>query len=483
MSTLTKHPKGSLKELWAISFPLMVSALAVLLMVFIDRLFLAFYSIGTFNACVKASNAAWVLIGGLGMITAMSEVFVAQYNGAGLYHKIGAAVWQMIWLALFSFLIFLPLALWLAPFIFSTGPYVHMEKTYFFYVMIFGPAYPLLTALTGFFVGQGKTKLIISIAVLGNVINFFLDWILIFGIKGLVPEMGIKGAAIATSVGSFIQSAILAYIFMKKSNQKTFGTNKMAFQFPLFKECFRIGFPQGLFYSLEILGWAVFLFMMASLGERFITISAFCQTVILLLSFFFDGLSRGVTAIAGNLIGEKKQNLISKLLKSSLKLQVLFSFFTATFLIFKPELLLNLTASFSSSSEMPIVFDAALKACLFCVFFFLFLEGTRWVFSGILTAAGDTWFLLVSGSLSVWIFLLLPIYLIVVKYQQAVQVAWMITVFYSFFLCVIYFMRFRTGKWKKLDLAEKDVLEEKEDTTAAEETIPLNDERNEKEDN
>ncbi len=458
MSTLTKYPKGSFKELWSISFPLMMSAFAVLLMVFVDRMFLALYSVPAFNACAKASNACWVLIGGLGMVTAMSEVFVAQYNGAKLYTKIGSAVWQMIWLALCSFLVFIPLALWAAPWIFSSGPYVHLERTYFFYFMFFGSAYPLLTALTGFFVGQGKTKLIIKIAITGNLINIFLDWLLIFGIKGIIPEMGIKGAAIATSIGSFIQSAILAYIFMKKSNQKIFGTNEMAFKPKLFKECFKIGFPQGLFYALEMLGWAIFLFIMDKMGEKFITISAFCQTIILLLTFFLDGLSRGVTAIAGNLIGEKKQNLIKKLLMSSLKLQVLFSLLTAIFLIFKPEIILKLTSYFQATPKTSlIIFDSTLKTCLFCVFFFLFLEGTRWIFSGILTAAGDTWFLLLSGSLSVWIFLLFPTYLVIVKYKQTVEIAWIITVFYSLALCIAYFLRFKTGKWKKLDLAKNEM--------------------------
>ena len=81
MSTLapmTRYPEGSLRELWAISSPLMISTLAMLFMIFTDRIFLAHYSIGALNASVNAGTLAWAFISGIGMITAMSEVFVAQ---------------------------------------------------------------------------------------------------------------------------------------------------------------------------------------------------------------------------------------------------------------------------------------------------------------------------------------------------------------------------------------------------------------------
>src|SRR5271154_819728 len=98
-TALTSHPEGSIRELWRISFPLMISTFASLLMIFTDRIFLARYSLSDLNASVTAGTLAWAIISGLGMITAMSEVFVAQYNGAKRYDKLGAPVWQMIWFA------------------------------------------------------------------------------------------------------------------------------------------------------------------------------------------------------------------------------------------------------------------------------------------------------------------------------------------------------------------------------------------------
>src|SRR5579872_2631850 len=99
---ITRYPEGSIRELWTVSYPLMISTLATLFMLFTDRIFLAHYSLSALNASVNAGTLAWAFMGGFSMITAMSEVFVAQYNGARQYLRIGAPVWQMIWLSLFS---------------------------------------------------------------------------------------------------------------------------------------------------------------------------------------------------------------------------------------------------------------------------------------------------------------------------------------------------------------------------------------------
>jgi MATE family multidrug resistance protein len=97
---------------------------------------------------------------------------------------------------------------------------------------------------------------------------------------------------------------------------------------------------------------------------------------------------------------------------------------------------------------------------LIYVFIYLFFEGIRWILSGLLTAAGDTFFLLITGSVSVWLFLLLPVYLIVFKHNYSVDVAWLIAAFYAAFLCVIYFVRIRQGKWKTIDLISQEKLED-----------------------
>jgi Na+-driven multidrug efflux pump len=61
-------------------------------------------------------------------------------------------------------------------------------------------------------------------------------------------------------------------------------------------------------------------------------------------------------------------------------------------------------------------------------------------------------FILITGALSVWIFLLAPIYWLVVKAHAPVEYAWGITALYSAIFAIIYWARFRQGTWQKINL-------------------------------
>ncbi len=457
-NSLTRYPAGSIRELWSVSLPLMISSLASLFMIFTDRIFLARYSVEALNASVNAGTLAWALMCGFAMITAMSEVFVAQYNGAKRFSSLGKPVWQMIWFSLFSLLFFIPMAIWGAPAIFSGDRYAEMEIEYFRWLMIFSPSYALLTALAGFFIGRGQTKVMIWLAIGANLINILLDWVLIFGVPGLVPEMGIQGAAIATCFGYFFESAVLCYLFLKKENRTVYGTADFRLDWDEMKKCWKVGFPQGIFCALEVFGWAVFYWMMTSMSETHITVSSICQSFTILLSFFYDGLCRGAAAVAGNFIGSQRHAAVNKVLRSGFALLLMFA--SAMFLILVVDPVDTVRLLFFERFEagqlvggaMEPAFEHALKMCMIFSFVYIFFDGSRWLLGGLLTAAGDTLFLLIAGSLSVWIFLLAPIYLIVVKFQLPVEYAWGLTVAYAALFFLIYWVRFRMGSWQKIDL-------------------------------
>lgn len=455
--------QGSIKQIWKISLPLMISSLASLLMIFVDRCFLSRFSLDTLNASVNSGTLAWAFLGGMGMLTVMAEVFVAQYNGSKQYKRIGLCVWQMVWFAIFSNVFFIPLGFFGGALFFQGSLYGSLQTEYFKYLMIFGSFYPLMTALSGFYIGRGQTRFLIYLAIISNFINLILDWILIFGIKDVLPQMGIKGAAIATCIGTIFQAVVLFCMFLKKKNRETFGTSNWRLNYPIFKKCVKVGLPPAVFYSLEIIGWTLFYIMMTNLGVVHITISSICQSIVILLSFFFEGLNRAIAALAGNFIGAKRVDLIHTLLKSSVRLLLIFTVAVSVFLVFDPKIVADflIPKNFQNElivwqNQMGMSFYFVLKICLLCVFAYLFFEGIRWIFAGLLTAAGDTLFLLISGSISVWLFLLLPVYFIVVKFSLAVQYAWLLATSYAILLSLVYWIRFKKGKWKDINLIEDD---------------------------
>ncbi len=83
---------------------------------------------------------------------------------------------------------------------------------------------------------------------------------------------------------------------------------------------------------------------------------------------------------------------------------------------------------------------------------YLFFSGLRSIFSGVLSAAGDSKFLSYLGGSSIWIFLLLPIYYLVLKANGSVSFAQALLMMYGAICAGICFLRYLIGSWREKSL-------------------------------
>lgn len=463
MSTHVQYQEGSLKELWKTSFPLMMSWLSVMMMGFIDRLYLANYSLDALNSAVKAGTMAWAFIYALEILCEMSEVFVAQYNGAKQYKKLGRPVWQMLWVSLVSFAFFIPFGYWGREILFPTSPTIGMEGDYFGTLMYFAPAYGLIGACTAFFIGQGRTALITGVVVVANIINLVLDPLFIFGWEGYVPEMGIKGAAIATGIGSLAQGLILFAFFIRRKNRETLGAADYHFDRQLLRKCLRVGAPVALCMTLELLGWGFFYNIMSLASPTHILVAGLCQSILILFFFFGIGMEKGITAIAGNLIGAKLHHKIPNLMSSARTLIGIFTLLTAIPFVLYPDLFLDWFLNNKQTLEMghgpAVAGDIAgirpiLYAGLVITWFYLLTENTRMAYNAPLMAAGDTLFIMGTNVTLVWFCLLVPTYLWVISYGADPLESLYVWTFYGVIACAAPMLRYWYGSWKERTLIE-----------------------------
>ena len=188
---LTHHPVGSLREIAAISWPIMLGLLSGSLMMFVDRKFLAELSLEALNASANAGMALTTLLVAPMALSGISEVFVGHAHGSGSEKNLGAPVWQMLWLSLLLFPIFCLSAYLLPPICFYKTGNEALETDYFQQTILFGPFYMAVPALIGFFTALGNTQIGLKSTVLANVINIALDYVLIFGHFGF-PALGVQ---------------------------------------------------------------------------------------------------------------------------------------------------------------------------------------------------------------------------------------------------------------------------------------------------
>jgi len=444
MSSLLSPTLGSL---WRISLPLMLTTLSANLMFLLDRLILARYSAESMNAAAVAAMSCAVLQFGGVAIASIAEVFVGQYNGAKQHNKTAEPVWQMIWFSLFLFVLFVPIAIW-------GGPYsipLSLQKEglpYFGWVAMFSPLMAMIAALSAFFIGRGFVKLVTLATLVSNLANAGLNIVLVFGIEGWLQPLGTEGAAIATVLSQGFQVVILAFVFLNKHHRTHFQTHRFHFKKAPFLECLKVGTPSSISHMIEMAAWATLFRIAASVNLDYVTVQTVGNSVFVLFAFVTEGMQKGVIAIASNLIGAKKDGLFSKLLFSAVKLHCFFIIAFAFPLIFYPDLVVS---QFLPSLQDPN--SHLYQECvtvLKWVWAYFILDGIIWSLSGVLTAGGDTRFIMLMNATAAWFLAILPIYIAVHYFNAHSSTAWGISLIYGAANMISFFLRYRSNRWKKL---------------------------------
>lgn len=452
-ASILNDSKGHIRALWRICFPLMLSALSGTLMVFLDRIILAKYDTQAMIAATIAANAVFIFQFGAMSIAMIAEVFVGQYNGAKQWSEIAKPVWQMIWFAMLCSFIMIPLGLF-GESLFVPREFAKEGDPYFTWMMIFSPAFPVAAAVSAFFIGRGKIKIVTLSVILGNILNLLLGLLLVWGIPDLLPPLGAKGAAIATGIAETSVTLGLLWVFLHRTNREKYQTHVWHFNKDIFIKCIKIGFPNTVGHMVATAAWAALMFFLAKQSVEHITVISIGFSIWMLFSFITEGLQKGVTAIAANCIGAKKQKYVSDVLMAGLKLQFILALILALPLVIMPNALVNffipLNAEGADISHLRYLVELS---CRWLWIAYIF-DGMAWVIDGILTAAGDTRFIMFMNSIGTWVLCILPIYLFVVMLNGSAMLSLQLIAIYCLVLFVSYYFRYKSNKWQNNLLIE-----------------------------
>lgn len=454
LGALTSHTPGSIRESWAMISPLMLMLASGGLMLFCDRIILSQYSTFAMTAVASAGTVAAIFQYGAAAITGISEVFVGQHNGARDYERVGEPVWQMIWLSVALWIPFIPIAFYTAEF-FVADPYDNMGVPYFKWIMCFSPLIPMMSGLSGFFIGIGRTSIVMWTSLLGNIINLILVVILVFGIEGWIPSMGTAGAAIATCISWALQTVALFYAFLTPENRIKYRTNKCGFNWQSFIECIKIGYPSSISHTIEISAWAFQMHMMSWMGQVHITVLAIGQSVLILFLFISEALSKGLGSIAANYMGAGNYDIIPKCFRSSVLVHMALLMVVAIPLVVYPSPLIDWFLEESLGSQQLYALEYYAVWALIGVWIYLLIDGVSWALSGVLTAAGDTLYPMYINAINSWVFGVFPIYLWMHYSEVTPSLPWFLIAFYGCMNSVMMYWRYRSDSWRQNRIRRK----------------------------
>lgn len=451
------HAESGYREVLKLAFPLILSTGSSTVQMFVDRMFLTWYSPEAIAAAAPGGIVSFTLQCVFIGTAAYANTFVAQYFGAKQYDKIAQAVWQGIYFAIVAgifFLVYIPLA---KPIFNFAGhePAVRAMEIEYFTILCFGalPAF-LIAAVSGFFGGRGETKIIMWANILATAVNIVLDYVLIFGHFGF-PQMGIQGAAIATVIAAYT-AAITMFLYMLKCRYRhEFGTLKNhQLDWALFKRLMRFGLPNGFHFMLDLFGFTLFVLFVGRLGTLELAATNITFNINHIAFMPMVGIGMAVEIIVGQRLGETNPQLARFGTYSALHLTYLYMGAIATSYVLFPKIYL---LPFAAQAD-PIQFLPVQKmtiVLLYFVAFYCIFDTMNIIFASALKGAGDTrWVMLTSVILS-WLTLIIPTYLTTVVYRWGIYLTWGFVTLYIMMLGIAFLFRFLGGKWESMRVIEE----------------------------
>ena len=462
---------GNFREVITIALPLVLSNISHALNLFIDRAMLAGYSDMTMAAAFPAGLSAFafscLFVGTVGY----SGAFVAQYYGAGEHDRIGSAVWQGVWMALIGGVV-----MWGSSFFaqeifdaFGHGPEVRSLEVAYYKIIASGTVTNLLfIALCNFWSGRSKVLLVMLINLFMTLANITLNYLLIYGktinIPGFgavtFPELGIRGAAYGTIIGSGL-SVLILIIFFCFSGWKKYGIGK-CIDFGLFKRLLRFGLPTGIQLAIDLLAFQIFIILQGKIDSVALAASGIAFGINSLAYTPLLGIGQTAGILVGQAVGANDIPHGERSVRSARVLGIFYMAVLGVIFFFWPDPLL--LAFNKVSAEIM----AETRIMLRFITGYLFFDALFIIYSSAIKSAGDTRFSMITHTTLAITLYTIPCIALFAAFRQpwfteltgtaarnwCLWGIWTISVIYVIICGVVFYLRYRQGKWKTMKVID-----------------------------
>ena len=443
------------KYLLALTFPVFIEVLLNMLIGNVDQFMIMSYSENAYSAIGNVNQLINFFILSFNIVAMSSTVLIAQYIGAKDIERskkiYSLSVFVNTTFGLFVTAVVLifykPIFRWLE---YPTA-IIDDASTYIVLIgscLVFNA---LGITFASFFKANGLMKEWMYISLLANIVNVTGNALLLYGWFGL-PKLGIVGVAISSNV-SKIFAFLVVYRLYKKKIGHTISI-KMLKPFPIhqFKKMLGIGVPsagESMCFSLMTIVIQKFI---NGFGQAMVT----ARVTVNLLSFvswiFATAISSTTQVVVGYLMGAKDIEGTNKRFWSSLRLSMLCTFIGSLILFFFCEPIFGI---FIKDPEV-------LAVCKNIMFVEIFLEQGRAINLSCvrsLQACGDTKFPIITGIISSWTVAVGLGYLLGVVLNFGIVGVWIGMACDELLRGMIFTMRWKRGKWRKMTLVEVDTAE------------------------
>jgi len=434
------------KHILKISSPILLSLLAQNIIQVTDTAFLGRVGDGVIElgASVLAGIiyiSVYTLAFGFGV---GSQILIGRRNGEGNHNKIGEIVIQGVLFLLIPAILLIPLmryssANWL-PAIFDSQ-YVATAVSDYLEWRSFGLVFAFTNVMFhAFYIGTTRTKVLIYKSIIMATVNIVFNYALIFGNFGF-PELGIKGAGIASVIAEFSSTLFFIIYTRKNVDLKKYGFSAPRFRWSVIKRILDISVFMMLQYFTSLITWAFFFFLIENyMLERELAVANIVRSLYMIFVIPSQALGATTNTLISNTIGAGKKEEVMGLIKriSLVSLGVMVCVMLVSVLFANGVIRIY-------TNDIAIINDTLAPLYVLITFLPLFAVGTVWVNS--VSGSGNTRTMLAIEMITI-VFYVSYAWYVVAHLRLSVAMAWTTEHVYWFFLLLLSFLYMRSGKWK-----------------------------------
>jgi len=418
---------------------IMESVFAVVDIFFVSRL--GSDAVATVGITESVMTVVYAIGVGLAMAT---TALVSRRIGEKKQKEAGVVAFQSILLgAIISICIAIPGVLFASSFLKIMGATDKMaQEGYLFPAIMFGGnlVIMLLFIINAVFRSSGDAAISMRIMWFANIINIILDPLLIFGI-GPFPELGLMGAAVATTIGRGLAVIYQFYLLFNGKYRIRLYLKSIKIKLEVMKNLLKIS-AGGIFQNLiATSSWILMVRIIAVSGPDAIAGYTIAIRIIIFLILPAWELSNAAATLVGQNLGAKQPERAEKSVWITAYVNMVFMGTMGTILAIFPEFFIRLFI------QDLIVVENGTLALRIISFGFLFYAFGMVLVQGF-NGSGDTSTPTKINLLSFWLIEIPLAYFLAIVLNMGLTGASIAIVCAESVLAITALYLFRKGKWK-----------------------------------
>ena len=392
---------------------------------------------------ITESSMTIVYAIGMGLSTATTAM-IARRIGEKKAGKAGVIAFQAILSGfIVSILIAIPGIIYAKDFLLLMGASEEMAETgYLFPAIMFGgnAVIMLLFIINAVFRSSGDAAVSMRVLIVANLINIILDPLLIFGI-GPFPELGLKGAAVATTIGRAIAVCYQFYLLFNGHKRIRLELDHLKIKLKVMFQLFKLGAGGILQYIIATSSWIALYRIIAILGSEVMagyTISIRIVVFVLLPSW---GLSNAASTLVGQNLGAQQPERAERTVWITAYANMILLGLVGIVLIFFPEAFIRLFIN-----DPNVISNGAVSLRIISIGFVSYAMGM--VMTQAFNGSGDTVTPTRINFFCFWLFEIPLAYLLAIVFDLKIYGISIAIVAAETALTLTAWYFFRKGKWK-----------------------------------